>query len=284
LNPNEVKRIPQAYWLASYPKSGNTWVRMFLESYAVGSLDLHKMQFVRGDNDQYYWQSLSPYPTNQCGNDLLLLLRSAVLTHLVANSPFRPVIVKTHFVNAALEGLPAFPSLLTAGSVYLIRDPRDVVISFARHLGMSIDEIIPRMNAHDYHLQDETGSFATLGTWSEHVKTWQDSCVVRYEDLLEDPEKWFAEILRGFNLKVKIPRLRKAIRLCDFDRMKKQDKSKKFRETSRHADTFFHHGTSGHWKDILSPDQAQRIENDHREVMEQYGYLKSNIVSNLNVA
>jgi len=48
-------------------------------------------------------------------------------------------------------------------------------------------------------------------------------------------------------------------------------------ETSEHTDTFFHHGTSGHWKDILSPDQAKRIESDHREVMEQYGYLASNV-------
>jgi len=257
---------------------------MFLEAYATGSLDLHRMQYVRGDTDDYYWQSLSPYPMNECGVDLLLMLRSAVLTHIIANAPFRPVIIKTHLVNAALEGIPPFPKTLTAGSVYLIRDPRDVAISFSKHLGKTIDEVIPRMDAHDNHLKDETGSFAILGTWSEHVKTWRDSQVVRYEDLLEDPEKWFAEILRGFGLKVKIPRLRKAIRLCDFERMKKQDKSRKFRETSRHTDTFFHHGTSGHWKDILSPDQSRKIESDHREVMEQYGYLQSNISEISNVA
>ena len=276
--------LPKCYWLASYPKSGNTWVRMFLEAYGSGQLDINRMQPTDSDINEFAWQSISPLPISQIGQDVQLLMRNAVLVYLIAGARRRPVIIKTHNINTQVNHIDPIPESLTAGGVYLVRDPRDVAISFAKHLGVDIDEAIRRMVNRDYILQKDGCAFQLLGTWSHNVKSWKDFCVVRYEDLLEDPHRWFTEILKGFRLKVNKKRLGKAIRLCEFERVKKQESKRAFTETSPHTDSFFHHGTSGHWKDILSPDQARRIENDHREVMEQYGYLKSNISELNNVA
>jgi len=277
-------QIPRCYWIASYPKSGNTWVRMFLEAYGTGHLNISQMYPTEADINVLAWQAVSPIPFNEAGHDIQLLMRNAVLVHLIAGSRRRPVIIKTHMINAQINNIDPIPEILTAGGVYLVRDPRDVAISFSKHLGIDIDEVIRRMADPKYTLQKAGHAFQMLGTWSHSVKSWKDYCVVRYEDLLEDPHKWFQEVLKEFGLKVNKKRLGKAIRLCDLERLRKQEKRGGFTETSEHTDTFFHHGTSGHWKDILSPDQSKRIESDHREVMEQYGYLQSNISELNNVA
>jgi len=251
---------------------------MFIQAYGTGVLDISMLNFVQSDMNNYTWQNVCPSPISETGNDVLLLLRNAVLVHICASTGKRPIIIKTHNVNAAMNGIDPFPDMLTAGSIYIIRDPRDVAISFAKHFGDTIDEAIGRMNNRRYILKkDDIGGFQMIGTWSDNVKSWKNACVIKYEDLLEDPKENFTAILRALGLKVDKRRLGKAIRLCELGRVRKQEKAKPFSETSPKTDSFFHHGTSGHWADILSTDQARRIENDHREVMEQYGYLETNI-------
>ena len=258
---------------------------MFIQAYGTGTLDIHALNFVQSDMNRYTWQNICPSPVNETGLDVLLLLRNAFFIHLCASTGKRPIIVKTHNVNAEMNGIHPFPAMLTAGSVYLIRDPRDVVISFAKHFGNSIDEAIGHMNSKKYVLRDkDICGFHMTGSWSDNVKSWKNACVIKYEDLLEDPKENFTTILSALNLRVDKRRLGKAIRLCELERVRKQEKTKPFSETSPKTDSFFHHGTSGHWKDILSPDQSRKIESDHREVMEQYGYLQSNISELNNVA
>ena len=278
-------RIPRANWLASYPKSGNTWVRMFIQAYGTGELDIGMLNIVESDLDVYAWQNVCPFPIPEVGNDVLLLLRNAVIVHIIAKTGKRPIILKTHNVHAEINGIHPFPELITDSAVYLIRDPRDVAISWAKHLGVSVDEAIGFMNDKTYILRKQKSSgFHFTGTWSDNVKSWKHATVVRYEDMLENPKESFTKILDAYGLTVNKPRLGKAIRLCNLERVKKQEKKKRFAETSEHTDSFFHHGTSGHWKDILSPDQVRRIERDHREVMEQYNYLESNVSELNNVA
>jgi len=257
---------------------------MFLQAYGTGYLDLGMLTFVLTDTNAHAWQSISPIPLDQTGLDIQLLMRNAVIIHLITSTGKRPVIIKTHNINAQMNGIDPIPAMLTRGGVYMVRDPRDVAISFAKHLGISVDEAISIMSKSKYILQKDGMAFQMLGTWSHNVKSWKDYCVVRYEDILEDPHRGFQKVLKGFGLTVNKKRLGKAIRLCEFERVKKQESKRPFTETSPHTDSFFHHGTSGHWKDILSPDQARRIESDHREVMEQYGYLQSNISELNNVA
>ena len=270
-----MKSAPDpCYWLASYPKSGNTWVRMLLAAYKSGALDINANSNVtQYDCDNYTWNSLSPVPLSHVNAETAVFLRPAVLLHLLYSRKSRPTIIKTHNARMRAAGVELIPPELTAGAVYLVRDPRDVVSSFARHLGKTVDEAITSM-AEEYNklVLPEVAIASWLTTWSHHARTWmkEDVTVVRYEDLKTHTEEQFIRILHGLRLKVNLPRVRKAIRLCNIEALKRQEQKAGFIEKGV-QDKFFGQGKG--WREELTEKQARRIEEDHGEMMRELRYL-----------
>lgn len=266
-----------ANWLASYPKSGNTWVRLFLNAYTFGHLDINGTGVTRWDCDIYTYNAISPYPISDMRPETIIYLRHAALLHLMVGKNFSPIIFKTHTADINIGGVATVPRPLTRAAVYLVRDPRDVCVSFAKHLDLSIDETIGKMsNVHNVVKSPDSGIGTWLTTWSGHVTSWDKDFVtcIKYEDLKADPEIQFTRILKAFGIKLDKRRLKKAIRLCDIEQLKKQEAKQKFIEIGK-QDKFFGQGKG--WQNELSDDQARRIESDHREVMEKHGYLQSNV-------
>jgi hypothetical protein len=119
-----------------------------------------------------------------------------------------------------------------------------------------------------------------LGSWSEHVNSWTarasyPQIVIRYEDLLDDPEKHFASVLDHIGVPVEEERLKRAIKHASFKEVKRQEKKHGFVEKSAEADSFFTSGKAGSWKTELSEELANQIKKDHRATMKRYGYLSS---------
>lgn len=257
-------------WIASYPKSGNTFVRMLTSAYVTGHLDINSQLITEYDSPKYLYKALAP---SDLDHDENIFLRPAVLLHMLASRKYSPPIVKTHWANIVVHGITAIPRKLTGSAVYLVRDPRDVCVSFARHIGKTVDQTIYEMSNHNNVMYDDESKVATyLTTWSEHVESWERDfvTVVRYEDLKADPEGEFARILKAFGIKVNLQRLRKAIRLTDIERLKIQERKRGFVEIGK-QDKFFGQGKG--WCNELTDKQSRRIEEDHGEVMQKYGYL-----------
>ena len=266
-----------AYWLSSYPKSGNTWVRMLLAAYAKGSVDINKdTAFTAYDADDYTWNALAPHPITDMRPETAVYLRHAVLLHLMTKSAWAPTIIKTHAVNGEYGDVRLIPRPLTKHAVYLVRDPRDVVVSFARHSNTTIDEMTLIMNDERRLLTSANNISVCISTWSNHVKSWEQDWVtrIRYEDLKEDTEGQLAKILEAFDLKVKLSKLRKAIKLCEIERLKSQEARHGFIEKGRH-DRFFGQGEG--WEKVLTDKQARRICEDHGGIMETLGYKHGTI-------
>jgi len=284
------------YWLASYPKSGNTWVRMFLNAYASGfPVDGHMnspFQFVHGDIYPAMMQVLSCRPVGILSNAEQFMIRPAQLLAMINLHPSRSICLKTHNAKVNVEQIPVIPSVLSNKAIYIVRDPRDVCVSLADHFGQTLDEAITFMcNQKQGHAQMGTNLVHILSTWSIHIGSWTinnkdvETLVIKYEDMLEDPELYFTDMLRHFNIPLDQDKFSFALQQSSFENLRRIEDEDGFRELSKNSKSgkFFRVGKANQWFDVLSREQIQRIENDHYEVMERFDYqlAGSRLVTNV---
>jgi hypothetical protein len=126
---------------------------------------------------------------------------------------------------------------------------------------------------------DDVNVYEYTSSWSRHVHSWTHTpnprlLVLRYEDLLDQPNKSFGMVPRFLGLDVARPRLEKAIKLSSFKVLKAQEQRKGFIERPKQATAaFFREGKAGQWRKVLTPAQVAKIEADHGEQMRRFGYL-----------
>ena len=272
-------------WLASYPRSGNTWVRAFLSAWRSGAdqVDLDALEGLGTAGSRPLLDPLLGLPTSQLPGPEVHALRPALYRELSRRSG--PGLVKVH---DAFERLPSgealFPREATRAAVYLVRNPLDVAPSLRRLLDLpGLREAVDFLGSPGSSLFGD-GSRAgvqlrqRLGSWSEHVRSWtgQDEfpvCVVRYEDLLERPEESFGRILEALGEEPEPARLRRALHACRLEALAASEQERGFRESSG-SGPFFGPGRAGLGRDLLGPDLVDEVLEAHGEVMERFGYLE----------
>jgi len=275
---DERKRI---WWLASYPKSGSTWVRMLLNAYITGfPPEINSAwQYASGDLQPHVYQLTAAQPIDKFEDVDSVYYRPAVPMNFVLTSPTTDRVLKTHHAKVELDGIPLIPPRLSRGGLYVVRDPRSIAPSFADHMGISIDEAVDLMANNQATIHKESARlYHVLLSWSSHVDSWTVANkdlrvgVVRYEDLVEHPDETWPAVLRALGLDVDRDRLRVAIDRASFDRMRAAEDEKGFREKGKGA-RFFRRGRVDAWRDELSAAQVKRIARAHRATMERFGYL-----------
>ncbi len=269
-------------WLASYPKSGNTWMRAFLHNLIVdkgGPLDLNAMS--RGalmDAAHQHYASLSDGDPRQLSREEIARLRPRMQAALAA-SRNGTLFVKTHTALTMLAGHPSHDPALTLGSIYMVRDPRDVALSYADHLGIGIDGAIDAMARENAQTDaSEKGVTEFIGSWSQNVTSWTSQnastvLVLRYEDMLAQPEQTFGKVVAFLGLERSSQQVGKVIGNTSFEQLARQEETSGFQERSYKQEKFFRRGRSGSWRSMLSPEQAVRLAADHGAVMQRFGYL-----------
>lgn len=274
-------------WLASYPKSGNTWLRLLLRAIdAESDASWQELQF-RGDEVIASSRELVQRATGFIASELVPddadSLRSLAYRRLAATAT-QKVFIKAHDrYDSAAIGAIDFPQELTAAIIYLVRNPLDVVPSFSHHLGISIDQCIALLENEDAALGggrngDPEQFRQQLGSWSQHVHGWttpQSSSltVVRYEDLMRDTAAVLDRVLGSIG-RAGLPtsRLEEAVSRCRFERLQANERREGFGDRSPAGRPFFRSGRIGEWREVLTPDQVQRILRKHGPVMRSMGY------------
>ncbi|WP_297371417.1 sulfotransferase domain-containing protein [Acidocella sp.] len=264
-------------WLASYPKSGNTWLRVFLHNYITQPDSPHSINRLTDFSLAECAAALFCAPGERLSDEAVQSRRPHVHEELAALGP-ELVFVKTHNANLAVHGTALVTPSVTAGAVYVVRDPRDVAVSYAAYLGRGIDETIEFMAAPGaVNGTDERQVFELLSSWSGHVRSWvggRQRLLVRYEDLVAEPERYFARIIRYLGTgEVDRARLARAIEFSSFKELAGQEAREGY-AASGGREKFFRAGRAGGWREVLSPAQAARIERDHGEVMRGLGYAE----------
>jgi sulfotransferase family protein len=282
-------------WLASYPKSGNTWLCVLIANVMAkvkSPIDINKI-FIGGS----------------AGNreilDYFTLIDSSLLTHdeidclrprtyeAIARGGFHrnrdttEPLWPIRFFKAhdAYTANPAGESLFgdsAYGAIVIVRDPRDVAPSLANHLGCSIDEAITFMNDNDagfYRNTDRQGVQLRqkVHSWSANVASWLDQTdipihLVRYEDLRKAPAETLGCALAFAGLAASDQEIRRAVAFSDFAALRQQEQQKGFDQAPRPGTTFFRRGAVGSWRDELTRDQVAGVESHHARMMRRLGY------------
>jgi len=270
-------------WLASYPKSGNTWVRMFLANYLFNQetpVPINQAARITvSDSSTKSYSKVAGRPISTVDHTDALQIRPRFL-QAIARGGADINFIKTHDVNATVFGVELIPDTLTKGAVYILRNPLDVVLSYARHFGVDHARAVAHLN--DPNNSTTAGARNVkqfLSSWSDHVASWVDAdlpfpvLVLRYEDMLATPHDVFARLVRHLGLPYDDARLEKAVRFSVLDELQRQEAVTGFVEQSRNSERFFHTGQAGQWQSALAPDLAAELRSAHGKMMDRFGYL-----------
>jgi hypothetical protein len=272
-------------WLASYPKSGNTWTRAFLSNLVTvmageeEELDVNSInRFSVGESFTQLYKDLCGFEPKPDDHRKVAENRHRV-QEVIADQFEGLIFCKTHNALVIDRGQSIINFAVTSGAIYIVRNPLDVAISLAHHIGRSIDEAISVMATQDAETPiDETRVHEVWGSWSQHVESWTRKphpaiYVMRYEDMLSDPEKTFGALARHLLLNPTADELALAIKRSSFESLSNHEEKSGFQEKPKHADRFFREGRAGQWKDVLAPKQVDLIVNAHGGTMKRFGYL-----------
>jgi aryl sulfotransferase len=274
-----------AIWLASYPKSGNTWARFALRS-------LH------GGGEQVGLNDIGRFAIWNVSHALMDKWLGVESNHLTAEEAEalrpdfhaayfdlpepRPVKVHDAWTRTA-DGRPIFDAAFTHAAIYLLRDPRDVAVSWARFMGRSLDRAVAMLADPEADINPDAGRGKSqlrqrLGSWSGHIASWIDESgldpvVIRYEDMLADPADALRRMAARIGWDASDEAVAGAVEATRFERLAGLERRHGFVERSDKAQAFFRSGKAGGWRDVLSPEQGARIERDQGEMMARFGYL-----------
>jgi hypothetical protein len=286
-NPEQKKIV----WLASYPKSGNTWFRAFLTALlGDGNIDINKMEADCVFAARDIFDAATGMDSTLLYDSEVKNLLPDVFTHVASAYKKSRLFVKIHDAYTRIaNGVAIVPERPTFCTLYFMRNPLDVATSFAHHSAKTVDQRIALMN--DPHgvltkSRKDSGEVNTknwfeqlLLSWGGHVKSWTDNpevpfpvLVVRYEDMLNTPFDTFSKAVKFIGLEKTPQEISSAIDASRFEKLKAQENEKGFAEKNRKSESFFRSGKSGGWKHELTAQQIQLLTDNHRELMEKYGY------------
>jgi hypothetical protein len=274
-------------WLASYPKSGNTWLRIFLYHITrimVGApLDGNDLN--RLDRSSVYearlldlYSQLLGKPVQQADWREILPVRPRVHSEVVKRVP-TPIFVKTHLALISVDGMPVINLDVTLGAIYVVRNPLDVVLSLSDHMGIPLEYAVETMCLDGYRVPHTAIEiYEPWGSWREHVGSWTSTgqntiLPIRYEDMLASPSKVFRAVMNHVRQRPTDAQIEEAIELSSFNRLQEIEKEAPFRERAPGTERFFRVGRSGQWQDKLSEDQIRRLVSFNHRYMRRFGYL-----------
>lgn len=286
LSANWLGQDPESLlWLASYPRSGNTFTRILLANYLLAGeedYDINALTaFCPADTDAGLWQAYASRFSAPADLHQTWHARRRAFDHYRrTRSPASFPGLKTHTGNILAYGTDGFDARPNDRVIYIVRHPLDVAVSFADFNGKDMDAAIDELCTPSAYVRDERlGAFELRGSWAEHVENWLfappcELLLLRYETLCADTATCLRSILDFLGVPVIEERVIRAVEASRFDRLRDQESAKSFKEapTGSTSGRFFRQGGSLQWRTALAPDQALRLADACGPLMLRLGY------------
>ena len=274
-------------WLASYPKSGNTLLRGILATYFFSK---------DGNFDFKYLYKIGQFPSlihfENFGIDLSdndqIYSNIIKAQELINNKSKQLKFFKTHSALAKINNNNFTDFNNSLGAIYIVRDPRNVVTSFAHHYQIDIDEATNALiNEKFWNYKNDKVPKTFLSSWSINYNSWKQFndkiLFIKYEDLIKNKKRVLIKVFKffgdlGAKIDLDIIKLNKIIKTTEFQKMKDLEAKQVFRESMIDNETgkkrpFFNLGPKNDWKKVLSDENREKIEKAFKEEMLELGYL-----------
>ena len=266
-------------WLASYPKSGNTFVRSMLASYFFSKDGLYDFSLIK---------NIKQFPHGGLFEKLGINIKnqSEVINNYIKVQDIINKSGSIQFFKTHSFFFDKFTNLNnTLGVIYIVRDPRNVIISFSNFMNMSMEETLKFMT------KGKGDGLSWIENWSKNYNSWkifqkhQKYLLIKYEDLIQKPDKIFLEILEFLHKlqnKSKITidenKFKNTIKSTSFRNLQKLEKEKGFPEAHKDQNTgkvipFFSLGSKRDWTKSLDKKIIIELEKNFNQEMKELGYL-----------
>ena len=277
-------------WLASYPKSGNTWVRHFLASLIYsnqGKVGLEKLGFIMQYPKRDQFEKLI---TNF--DDFNQIKKNWINSQNLINSDNKLHIFKTHHILCSLGKDNFTDKKNTLGAIYIVRDPRNVISSILYHFNLSNTEealnFIKREDKFIGNMKNKVNYplLTLIGSWKTNYNSWKsfdkNFLLVKYEDLILNPNTEFKRIANYItyttNIKFSEEQIKKGIDESSFENLQKFEDKNGFIESIKDPENkkrkkFFNLGPRNNWKKSLDKKFVDEIEVSFKDEMKELGYI-----------
>lgn len=274
-------------WIASYPKSGNTYIRSFLSAYFftnTGNFDFKLLKNIEQFPDKQFFNGFIDN-IDYASKSWLSIQKDLIKTN-------KTRFLKTHSAFISFNNNQFTNAETTLGSVYIVRDPRSIVTSIMNHFSMDQFEAAEMLFDEDRGIKSSDGNLATysfLSSWCNHYNSWNNlktikSILIKYEDLEKSNEEIFSNLIRyinnliGSNEGIDHQKFIKALETTKFSFLKKKEGEEGFVESvysksKDHKIPFFNQGFKNDWEKILEKKVLDKIEKKFYKEMKLLGYL-----------
>jgi len=276
-------------WLASFPKSGNTWLRSIISSLVysedgIFNFNLNK-KIKQFPSRQYFSEFTKEF------HNIHEIKKYWILAQDKINLDNQIKFLKTHHINCAIDGHSFTNKENTAATIYIVRDPRNLVNSISNHFSKTINEakdFILRTNIIGTNKQNALdNSFATIvGSWKEHYHYWtkknDELLLLKYEDVLSNPKTELKKIIKFLSKFIKLQthenKEENIINTTSFEYLKKMEEEgffdeNAFEKISNKRIKFFNQGPDNNWQNNLNTEIKIEIEKNLEVEMKELGYL-----------
>ena len=271
--------------LASYPKSGSTWLRALLSNFLTDGNEPVSINALITSNilNRHLFDECLGLSSAAMTDDEIQHYRPCFHEFLAAEA-VAPVFAKVHqpFLHLP-DGEPVFSPTAISGAVCIVRNPLDVAVSLAHHLQWNIDRTIAAMGDREWDISNPRGGIHTTlpdpyCDWSGNVSSWLDQDelsvhLLSYESLQADPAATLEGVVAFAGLSPAPERLAGAVENSRFHKLLDQEQRDGFKEKQPTAPSFFRKGQVGDWRNVLSQCQVRQLVARHGPVMARLGYL-----------
>ncbi len=277
-------------WLASYPKSGNTWLRSLISGLMYSDDGVFNFNYIK---------KIKQFPSKEFFQDFTKDLYNIhevkkywILAQEKINLDNRVKFLKTHNLNCNIDNYSFSNKKNTLATIYIVRDPRNLVNSISNHFGKSIEEsknfiLSPKLISTHKQTFSAGGEVITyMGSWQEHFNFWtkntENLLLIKYEDLISDPHRELNKIINFLKkfceFEANENKKKNLINSTSFESLKKMEQQGYFTESvfsknSPKKIDFFNKGPNNIWKDNLRKDIQEEIESKLKKEMLELGYL-----------
>jgi len=279
-------------WIASYPKSGNTYIRLLLSAYfytADGIIsDFKPIDNIFKISRYEFLKNVANIPNiDDFINEPKLISQywdeaQKAISSKIKNNLF----IKTHDCMGIISNNKFTSEKYTKSFIYIVRDPRSVAVSYSHHTGYNIDKTIKYLTNKNYiinYSKEEKTVPELVSSWNIHYNSWKsflkkgNGIMIKYEDLVNNPADEFRKILIFLNnvmqFDINEKKIIKSVESTQLNNLKKLEKKMGFSEKSKNNQNFFRKGIFDEWKEVLTSKQIKYIENNFRSEMIELNYL-----------